>query len=266
MWDAKTSAREVIFVATMACVVPLAYTFVTRVALAVNSLFAAHQAWFLIVSFVSLVVIVAAYWVSGRGVSWFARQTRPIYAVAAILFGLSSCIGIAVSLVCVTGAEMTVIRFPESRSLEFLSAVSAVAIPAFAAVVEEVCFRGLLLPTVVSFAGSRIALLSTTLLFVLAHMARADAVLLLPLFFAAGFSAGLITLRARMLAPAVVIHVGINLAMTLITIAFGGGVFRSVAPSTIALFFVATALSITAFCFSIARVSACSGGSSAGIA
>src|SRR5690606_28853719 len=81
-----------------------------------------------------------------------------------------------------------------------------IALVVIAPVVEELLFRGVLLPGLARSYGERIGLVLSALFFGLLHGRPAEAVVA----FAAGLVLGALRLRSRSILPCIALHVGVN--------------------------------------------------------
>lgn len=128
-----------------------------------------------------------------------------------------------------------------------LALAYAISMPVYAAITEEVAFRGILQGHLASQFGSMPSAVTSALLFVIAHAWKPTFASQFGLYFAMAVATASITARSGYLLPATAIHALTNLVLALMPLVAGSTVLLQFSPeSLVGVLVVAVVAMLTA--------------------
>lgn len=141
----------------------------------------------------------------------------------ALVFGVSGSIA-CLSIAIVEGSLAGLPLGPLMATIEappLFSNLAILLVPVYAAVIEELAFRGVIQIRLEGLLGTKAAIAIATLLFLGVHLQKADFAAQWFFYLTFSLTLGIVAARFRSLALCVVLHLALNFVSVAVTWAFG---------------------------------------------
>lgn len=141
----------------------------------------------------------------------------------ALAFGASAsiaCVSVAILEGSFAGLPLGPLTAPVDAS-PLVTNLAILLLPVYAAVIEELAFRGAIQTTLEERLGTRAAIAIATLLFLGGHIQRADFAAQWLFYLTFSLTLGIVAAKFRSLVLCMVLHVAVNFISVLATWAFG---------------------------------------------